>query len=250
MNLPKSFLDRPISHRALHNSDEGRAENSMKSVMAAIEHGYGIEIDLQLSKDGQAMVFHDYDLGRLTSVRGPIAQKTAAELSDIKLLNDGDGIPTLIDVLNVVAGRVPLLIELKDQDGAMGPNVGKLEIATADALESYNGDVALMSFNPHSVAKLAEVAPNLPRGIVTCAYDAEDWPTLPKARRQELVDIPDFARVGACFISHDRTDLERSCVAEIKAAGHPILCWTVRSKEDEITARKVADNITFESYLA
>ena len=124
MTLPDSFFARPIAHRALH--DAAVAENSLAAVEAAIAQGYGIEIDIQPARDGTPMVFHDYDLGRLTAQTGLITQYSAAELGEIKLTGGGGTIPTLAQVLNVVAGRVPLLIEIKDQDGTLGPNVGPL----------------------------------------------------------------------------------------------------------------------------
>lgn len=250
MTLPSSFLIRPIAHRGLHDKAKGRAENSPKAFAAAIRHGYGIELDLQLSKDGQAMVFHDYDLARLTGAQGPISQRTAAELSGIALLHDGDGIPTLAEVLEQVAGSVPLLIEFKDQDGQMGPNVGDLENAAAAILKNYDGEYAVMSFNPHSVAALKKALPDVPRGLVTCAYIAKDWPTLPAAVRNRLREIPDFDALECCFVSHDRTDLNSDHVAEIDNAGHTILTWTVKSAEQEAAARQIAANITFEGYMA
>ena len=250
MKLPASFLTRPIAHRGLHNTSEGRAENSPKGFAAAIAQGYGIELDLQLSKDGQAMVFHDYDLERLTGERGPVAQRTAAELGQIALRHDGDSIPTLAETLNQIAGRVPILIEFKDQDGQMGPNVGPLEDAAAALLNDYEGDCAVMSFSPHSVAALAKVLPDRARGLVTCDYSAEDWPILPANVRDRLRDIPDFETLGCTFISHDRTDLTRDRVTQIKAAGHPILTWTIKSADQEREAREIVANITFEGYMA
>lgn len=248
--LPVAFLERPITHRGLHDLAAGRAENSPKGFAAAISRNYGIELDLQLSKDGEAIVFHDYGLDRLTEAQGAVAQHTAAELGQIALKGDEDRIPTLTQTLAQVAGQVPLLIELKDQDGAMGPNIGALEAATVKALAGYDGAVAVMSFNPHSVAKLAELAPAIPRGIVTSRYTAEDWPTIPATRRTELAKIPDFDRTGSCFISHEAADLQSPRVAEIKDAGHPILCWTIKSAAQEAEARKIVDNVTFEQYLA
>ncbi|SEW39358.1 Glycerophosphoryl diester phosphodiesterase [Cognatiyoonia koreensis] len=250
MRLPSSFLARPFAHRGLHDVTAGRAENSPGAFAAAIGHGYGIELDLQLSKDGQAMVFHDYDLERLAGIRGAVAQKTALELSAIALLHDGDAIPTLSDVLAQVSGQVPLLIEIKDQDGGMGPNVGKLEMATANLLRDYQGDVAVMSFNPHSVAAMRELLPDTPRGLTTCRYKRKDWPTLKKLVRHGLRKIPNFADVDASFISHDRKDLDRGYVRRVKKAGYPVLTWTIKSPAQEAEARKIADNITFEGYLA
>ncbi|MBM7066013.1 glycerophosphodiester phosphodiesterase family protein [Actibacterium sp. 188UL27-1] len=250
MTLPQIFLDRPVAHRAFHDAARGRPENSIAAIKAAIDAGYGIEIDLQLSADDQAMVFHDYDLSRLTGVKGPVRQRTKRDLAAITLSGGSDGIPTLVDVLALVAGRVPLLIEIKDQDGAMGPDVGTLEQAAVTALADYAGPIALMSFNPHSVAALAELAPGLPRGLTTCAYGAADWPLLPKDARDHLRQIADFDRTGSTFISHHANDLTADRVQALKSAGVPILCWTIRSPEEEATARRIADNITFENYPA
>ncbi len=248
--LDPVFLRAPLAHRALHDIALGRPENSRAAIHAAIAAGFGIEIDLQLSSDGQAMVFHDYALDRLTSETGPVRLRSAAELQAIQLTGGSEGIPTLPEVLEMVAGQVPLLVELKDQDGAMGSDVGPLEQATAAAVEHYSGALGLMSFNPNSVATLADLVPDVPRGLVTDEFNAQEWPLLNDSRRNELRGIPDFDRVGACFISHHATDLNRARVIELKHMGIPVLCWTVRSEVQECEARQVADNITFEGYAA
>ncbi len=250
MSLHPDFLTKPLAHRGLHDKDAGRPENSLEAVAAAIDRGYGIEIDLQLSADKVPMVFHDYHLGRLTGETGPVAQRTADELAQIILTGGATGIPTLAQVLGMVGGRVPLLIEIKDQDGAMGSNVGPLELATAQALEAYKGPVAVMSFNPYSVMAMRAVAPNIVRGLVTSAYDPDTWQPLPKSVCETLRDIPDYERSGSSFISHEAADLGRARVSDLKAAGADILCWTIKSPEAEAEARKVCQNITFEGYLA
>ncbi|MDW4500161.1 glycerophosphodiester phosphodiesterase family protein [Sulfitobacter sp. D35] len=246
--LPEAFLRLPVAHRALHDVRDGRPENSRAAVRAAIAAGYGIEIDVQLSADGQAMVFHDYALDRLANGAGPVRSLDAAALGDIALKGGDEGIPTLSEILGLVAGEVPLVIEIKDQDGAMGPDVGPLERDVAQAIAGYDGPLAVMSFNPHSVALLAELAPDVPRGLVTSAYRPEDWP-LPEATCDRLREIPDYDCVGACFISHERGDLGRARVTELKEAGAAVLCWTVRSPAEEAQARRVAANVTFEGYL-
>ncbi|AVW92315.1 glycerophosphodiester phosphodiesterase family protein [Celeribacter baekdonensis] len=248
-DLPAAFLGAPIAHRALHDDNITRAENNFAAIDAAIAGGFAIEIDLQLSADGVAMVFHDYALGRLTTSAGAFALRKADELADVRFKTGEIGVPTLERVLDHVAGRVPLLIEVKDQDGAMGPNVGALERAAAAALSSYDGPVALMSFNPHSVAALAEVCPQLPRGITTCDWTNGEAGLIPSALRPPLRGIVDFDRVGASFISHQWSDLTAPRVAELKAAGAHILCWTIKSAEEEAQARQIADNITFEGYV-
>lgn len=247
MSLPPSLLARPIAHRGLHGP--GAPENSLAAFRAAIDHGYGIELDVQPSADGVAMAFHDADLNRLTDRTGPIDAHPADELTRTPLRGSEEAIPRLKDVLDLVAGRAPLFIEIKDRDGAMGPDIGHLEDATIDALKDYHGDVALMSFNPHSIAHIAAKAPHLPRGLVTAAFDPDHWPDLDQQTRAHLRQIPDLARTGAQFISHDARDLTSPRVAQIKAQGLPILTWTIRSAAQDIDARKVADNVTFEGYL-
>ena len=247
--LEPDFLSKPLAHRGLHDVADGRPENSRAAIQAAISQGYGIEIDLQLSADHKAIVFHDFALDRLTDEMGPVRQLTAKLLSDIPLRGSNEGIPDLAAILDLVAGQVPLLIELKDQDGMMGTNVGPLEQEAAKLLRNYTGSLAVMSFNPNSVALLADLLPEVPRGIVTSAYRYGDWP-LRDGICDHLRDIPDFDRVGASFISHEVSDLDRPRVADLKDYGADILCWTVKSADQEIKARKVAQNITFEQYLA
>ena len=246
--LPKTFLARPIAHRALHDLKSGRPENSLAAVSAAITAGFGIEIDVQLSADGVAMTFHDYALDRLTPERGAIRARESADLSTIPLKGGAGTIPTLKETLDLVAGKVPLLVEIKDQDGALGDKVGALETAVARDLSGYRGDVAVMSFNPHSVAAMRDLAPKIARGLVTERFPRLGW-SVPRARRLELRGIPDFDRVEAAFISHDVSDLASEPVARLKARGVPILCWTVRSAKIEAKARRIADNVTCEGYL-
>jgi glycerophosphoryl diester phosphodiesterase len=245
--LPDGFLARPVAHRALHGP--GRPENSRAGVRAAVAGGWGIEIDLQLSADGVPMVFHDAGLSRLTAASGPVRGRRAAELGAIPLKGGAEGIPTFAEVLEIVGGRVPLVVEIKDQSGEMGPTDGALERAAAEVASGYDGPLAFMSFNPHAVAVLAEAAPGLPRGLVTCAFRPEDWPGLRRARLAELAAIGDVARVGAAFVSHGHRDLGMERVAELKAQGLPVLCWTVRSPAETAAALRVADQITFEGFV-
>lgn len=247
--IPDQLLSLPIAHRGLHDLRDGRAENSMSAIRAAIGANYAIEIDIQMSKDGHAMVFHDYFMNRLTSETGAVRQRSTADLRQTKLNGSDETIPILADVLEVVAGQAPLLIEIKDQDGAMGPDTGLLEKAVAHDLKYYRGDVAVMSFNPHSVAWMKDLLPDTPRGLITGAFLKKNWGILPESVRDNLREIPDFDRVQAAFISHKASDLERPRVVELKEAGVPILCWTVKNKKSELIARKFADNITFEDYL-
>ena len=146
--LPAAFLAVPIAHRGLHDRAAGVVENSRAAFAAAIAAGYGIEMDIQRSADGEAVVFHDDEMPRLTGLPGLVHDYTVAQLSATPLLDGGETVPTLAEVLALVAGRAPLLIEIKDQDGALGPGVGPLEARVAELLGGYAGPVALMSFNP------------------------------------------------------------------------------------------------------
>ena len=248
--LDPAFLRLPIAHRALHDRTAGRVENSPAAIKAAIAAGYAIEIDLQLSSDAQAIVFHDETLDRLTPESGPVKARSAAELGRIMLMGGQDTIPTLTEVLDLVAGRVPLLIEMKDQTLALSASDGRLESVTAAALKGYAGPVAVMSFNPSMLSHMARLAPDIPRGITTSSFDPPDWQPVPEPTCDRLREIPDYDHVGASFISHQGDDLDRPRVAELKAKGAAILCWTIRSAEDEAKVRQIADNITFETYLA
>lgn len=244
--LHPAFLLPPIAHRGLHSA--GAPENSRAAFEAAIEKGYAIELDIQMSSDGEAMVFHDYHLSRLTDANGPTRLSSAAELAKLTLSN-GEGIPTLHEVLKQVSGQVAVLAEIKDQDGAMGDNIGPLETRVAEILNEYRGPVAVMSLNPHAVYLMQQHAPEVARGLVTCRFSKEDWPLLPRGRAGELVAIPDYEPSGASFISHHFKSLDLPRVDEIRQTGDPVLSWTIKSEDDEHEARRLADNITFEGYL-
>lgn len=248
--LPAAFLRLPIAHRAYHDKAAGRPENTLGAVKAAVEAGYAIEIDVQLSADGKAMVFHDDTLERLTGHEGLVRSRTAAELAQMKVLGSDETVPDLPQVLTAVGGKVPLVIEIKDQSLCMGPVDGRLEAAVAEALKGYEGPVAVMSFNPASMAHMARLAPDVPRGITTCSYQEDEWDPLDPDLRADLAAIGQYEAVGASFISHHHVDLANPRVAELKAKGAGLICWTIRSLADEENARKLADNVTFEHYPA
>lgn len=250
MHLPAEFLRIPLAHRALHDAALGIPENSLAAVNAAVDAGYAIELDVQLSSDDEAMVFHDDTLDRMTAEAGPVRARPAGEHERTGLRGDmsGGAIPRLSTVLKAVAGRVPILVEIKDQDGALGPVVGPLEEAVARAIRGYRGPIAVMSFNPNAVARMAELLPEVPRGLTTGDFHDVEWHHLPHERRALLHAIDDASRYGVSFISHQASDLDRAPVAAFRARGLPVLTWTIRSPEEEAAARRFADNITFEGY--
>lgn len=250
--LHPAFLGPAIAHRGLHDRAAGRIENSRAAIAAAAAAGYGVEIDLQLSADGEAMVFHDHALDRLTGATGPVRARTAAELGQLTL-RDGGGetIPTLADALALAAGRAPLLIELKDQGGTLSAaGVGPLEARVAALLSGYAGPVAVMSFNPASMIEMRRLAPTVARGLTAGeagVYDEED---VAPARKAALETLDDWDAAGACFTSYHWRDLPTARTTALRAAGAPVLCWTLRSAEDDAAARRHADNVTFEGYAA
>ncbi|MEM9899663.1 MAG: glycerophosphodiester phosphodiesterase family protein [Pseudomonadota bacterium] len=246
--LPPVFLVVPFAHRGLHDLAAGRPENSRAAIAAAIDHGYGIEIDLQLTSDNVGVVFHDYTLERLTDGVGRVRTRTQGDLATLKLKGGTETVPSFAEVLALVAGRVPLLVELKDQDGALGDNVGTLEADVAKQIAEYEGPLAVMSFNPHSVSAMQALAPHIPRGLVTDSFTGSYWDAPPE-RLAELAKISDFDRVGASFVSHEWQTLRSQPIKDLKVRGVPIFCWTIRSPSDEADAREVADNVTFEGYL-
>jgi glycerophosphoryl diester phosphodiesterase len=215
----------------------------------AISRGCAIEIDLQLSRDGIPVVFHDYKLNRVTDEIGLISDRRAAELEKIVLKGGRKGIPRFDAFMSYVAGRVPVLIELKDQDGTLGDSPSVFEIAVCKILDKYTGPVAVMSFNPFMIERCAKLSPNIPRGLITEVFKQEEWPNISKLRCNKLTKISDYFTAGATFISHDHMDLKSDEVDRLKKAGATILCWTVRTQDEDIEARKIADSVTFENYL-
>ncbi len=245
--LPAAFLGPPLAHRGLHDRAAGRVENSRAAVAAAVAGGYGIEIDVQLSADGEAMVFHDAALDRLTPERGPLRARSAAELGGIPLAGGGETIPTLAEILALVGDRAALLVEIKDQGGAFdAAGVGPLEARVAALLAAHRGPVAAMSFNPEAVAAVAARAPALAVGLT--AGPAGDFAGADRA--EALARLADCDRVGASFVSYRWDALPTPETAALRARGAPLLCWTIRSAEAERAARAHADNVTFEGYPA
>lgn len=247
--LDPAFLTQPLAHRTLHDVTDGRPENSLEGARAAIAKGYGIEVDVQLTRDGQPLVFHDYAMERLMGRGGDVSEISLAEVSEMPLAGGPSAPPSLAEFCKLVNGRVPLLVELKDQDGALGDTASAMEAAVCDILRDYDGPVAVMSFNPNMIIRCATLAPDIPRGLVTDPFTAADWPDVPAARRARLARMDALSDAQASFISHKRADLASAHVARAKGLGLDILCWTVRSKEEENAARKFAQNITFEQYL-
>jgi glycerophosphoryl diester phosphodiesterase len=218
------------AHRGLHGS--GVPENSLAAASGAIAAGLGIECDVQRSSDGQAMVFHDWELDRLTGETGPVVQRTATQLSAIALSgSDGERIPTLRELLALVRGQVPLLIEVKSKRERRPQ---PLCMAVRRALEGYAGKVSVMSFDPRVSRWFAEHAPHIVRGLVVTE---ENERTLTGAVRRHLW----LWHARPDFLAYDVRDLPSGFAAVQRQRGLPVLTWTVRSAELRERAAKHAD---------
>ncbi len=209
------------AHRGYHctgdGSEQGRVENSPAAFAAAMAAGLGIELDVQRTRDGQAVVFHDDDLGRLTGQSGRVADRSAAALTKVALTGSAETIPPLGAVLTQVDGRVPLLIELKI---ARGQRVAPLCLAVHRALEGYGGPVAVMSFDPRVPAWFHRYSPHIVRGLV---MTEANWRTLAATARRHLA----LWRARPDFLAYDVDDLAGSFATRQRRRGLPVLTWTV-----------------------
>lgn len=223
----------PFAHRGLHG--QGRIENSRAAFAAAIAQGHGIECDVQTSRDGEIFVFHDYGLDRLTTSSGPVAGRNAAQLEAIRLAGTAETLPRLAEMLALVAGRVPLLIEVKSGDR----QVAALCLAVRRALEGCRGAVAVMSFNPEVPRWFALHAPRIVRGLVVTEEGK-------RGLRGRFARHVALWRARPDFLAYDIRDLPSRFATAQRARGIPVLSWTVRSAAAEATALVHADQIIYE----
>jgi glycerophosphoryl diester phosphodiesterase len=232
---------RPVAHRGLHNL--GVVENTASAFAAAIASNYAIECDLQVTADGEAMVYHDDTLGRLTAGEGRLDAMSAAQLKQVPFRATTDRMLTLGELCDLVDGRVALIIELKSRfDGDM-----RLAIRAADIVSRYRGRAALMSFDPAPIAEIRRLAPTLPRGIV-----AE------RRRRGAHDQFSGRFRGGMAYARHalaSRPQFVAYSVSDLpsivpwlarRVLRLPLLAWTVRTEVDRARAARYADQMIFE----
>jgi glycerophosphoryl diester phosphodiesterase len=237
---------RPLAHRGLHDAASGVIENTPTAVSAAIAANYGIEVDLQISADGEAMVHHDDALGRLTDGSGRLAGMPAAEIKAVAFKATRDRIITLGELCDLVAGRVTLVLELKSHfDGDR-----RLAARAVEVLTAYAGPVAVMSFDPDPVEAVRELAPGLPRGIVAeRRHDAGEWRQLSAAQRRSLRWMRHAWRTRPHFIAYAVKDLPAAAPLMARwLFGLPLLAWTVRTEQDRRRARRWASQMIFEGF--
>ena len=242
------LIARPIAHRGLHNAAAGVIENSIPAAEAAIAGRFGIECDVQLSADGEAMVFHDFVLDRLTAQSGKVASLKADALAAITLKGGEAKIPTLAGFLDVIAGRVPLVIEIKSRfDGDLALTRRAAEIVSGRAGQP----IVFKSFDPDIVTALRDLAPAIPRGIVAMndysIYD--DYAHLDDAKRHAMANLLHFGESRPDFLSWKVVDLESAAPYLCRnALGMPLMSWTVRTPADREKAARHADQMVFEGF--
>lgn len=234
------LIARPIAHRGLHDAENGIIENTPSAFAAAIAAGYGIECDLQISADGEAVVYHDDTLDRLTDGHGRLDAMTAAELRRISFKATADRIVTLGELCDFVAGRAALLLEMKSRfDGDC-----RLAARVAKVLSGYRGPAAAMSFDAQLVAALRTIAPRAPRGLLA-----------PSRRRGRALTEPALVRcwhalrANPQFISYSVTDLPAALPMMARKLWRlPVLTWVVRTDAERRKAERYADQMIFEGF--
>ena len=205
------------AHRGLHGP--GVPENSLRACADAIARGFGIECDVQRSADGQPVVFHDWDLDRLTDAEGPVRTRSLVDLAQLDLMESGERIPSLRDFLGMVRDRVPVLIEIKSR---RDHRVGGLCLAVRRVLEGYRGLHAVMSFDPRVSRWFAAHSPHTLRGLVLSEENGRSFPGRLRRHLALWHARPDF-------LAYDVRDLPSSFAASQRGRGMPVLTWTVRS---------------------
>jgi glycerophosphoryl diester phosphodiesterase len=217
------------AHRGLHGP--GTPENSISAFAEAISRGMGIECDVQKSADERPMVFHDWELDRLTAEKGPVAGCSSTDLAQIQLTGSNDRIPQLKDLLGLIRGRVPLLIEVKSKrDRRPAP----LCLAVRRALEGYHGPHAVMSFDPRVAHWFRTHSPHTVRGLVVTEENARTFAGTLLRHGYLWHAKPDF-------LAYDVRDFPSRFAAAQRKRGLPLLTWTVRSPQLREIAGEYAD---------
>ncbi|MFD0987135.1 glycerophosphodiester phosphodiesterase family protein [Methyloligella solikamskensis] len=237
------WLKRPIAHRGLHDRKTGIVENTASAVEAAIAAGYGMELDLRSAKDHIPVVFHDETLERLTEGEGPIGEHDVETLRRLPMRDTEDRILALPELLDLVAGRAPLILEIKSEwngDPRYEENI-------AEALRGYSGPVAIMSFDPYCVARFRTLAPDLPRGLVAEWMSRRTWQKqIGIWQRFAMRHLLTASIARPHFIAYDIRALPTTATRIARSLGLPLLTWTVRIEADRAKAEALTDAIIFE----
>ena len=247
MRAPDWLTARPVAHRGLHDISRGIVENMPAAAEAAITGNFAIECDIQLTSDGEAMVHHDDELGRLTDGTGALLTRTAAELKAVHFKNTTERMMTLNDLCSLVDGRVPLVIEVKSHfDGNR-----KLVKRMAEVLSTYKGRAVGMSFDRDQVVALRELIPSRPHGIVAeHDYTGQDWPEASPAQRHGMTHLRHFFRTQPDFVAYWVNELPSVAPWLARHVFRcPLLTWTVHTPEQRARAARYADQMIFEGFV-
>lgn len=231
----------PVAHRGLWSPD-GAPENSLGAFQAARARGYGVELDVQLSADGEAMVFHDDDLARLTGEPGRLRERTAAALGEIRLRGTDERIPTLLEALAVIGHRTMAHLELKTPYG----EVGRLEQRVHEILIDHAGPVAVIGFNPYSHAWFADRYPGVLRGLDSDRYLKA--PHLAETQRRAFARLEHVAIARPHFLALGVDMLPSEIAADLRAKGMPVVAWTIRGPAQWDGLKAHCDNMIFEGF--
>ena len=236
------LITRPLAHRGLHDEQNGIMENTLSAFAAAVAASYGIECDLQISSDGEAMVYHDDVLGRLSDGKGRLDALTAAELKRVAFKGTADRMMTLGELCDFVASRVTLLLELKSSLASDR----RLATRAAKVLSGYGGQAAVMSFDPALIADLRSMAPRLTHGI---AVRNPAWAEIAATPRRALAGLLQALRARPQFLAYSIANLPALLPTLARTLfGLPLLAWTVRSTDDQCKAARYADQMIFEGF--
>lgn len=249
MTVISDIMARPVAHRGYHDASAGCIENTPSAVSAAIEHNFGIEVDVQETADGEALVHHDYTLDRLVEGSGAVIGKSSAELIKLPMKTGGDNLWLLQDLFDLVAGRVPLVIEIKSRlvSGAQADFVRRV----VDQVAAYQGPSCIKSFDPDMVAVARAHNPSVLRGIVADAARPEgEFARFSRMDRFILRNMLHIPRTRPHFISYGIRDLPDVLAPKIwrSVFGLPVMTWTVRTRQQRQAAEGRADQIVFEGF--
>jgi glycerophosphoryl diester phosphodiesterase len=245
-----TLFSRPIAHRGLHDRSKGVIENTPSAFAAAIEHGYAIECDVQLSSDGVPFIFHDDDFSRLTEVSGPSDARPIAEVKTLVLKGSstGDVPQTFSEFLEQIGGRTQLQIELKQQKDAAGTKALAATVATA--LKGYTGPYTIESFDPNLLIAVRREGITAPLGIITYGYDEPKWdPKLTGWQKFVLRHLLHWPLTRFNFISCRNVSLYLPAVRFFRARGMEVTAWTITSEQAATASQRGADQIVFEGFL-
>lgn len=234
------LFNTPIAHRGYHSIDAECPENSMKAFKCAIQKGFAIELDVRLLADNNLAVFHDNNLKRMTGIDKDIRSYDSSTVKHWRLFNSQEHIPLLEEVLDLVKGQVPILIELKN-----GGKIGEAENALMDILSDYDGRYAVQSFNPYSLHWFRDNAPDVVRGQVMGYCRGENLAYNARFLLKNFL----FNRTSRFnFINYDIRWLPPWAVNRVRKKGIPVIGWTVRSLYEYQWAHELYDNIIFEGF--